>query len=152
MRKNVDELLILLEEKLNSFERKNEKISKGTVGWHIEHSLLVIIKICESVSVSNPENYEWKFSLKWLIVYFTGSFPRGKAKAPPTVLPGEAINLETMKISLALTRKRLSDLISCQPNQFFIHPFFGKMNRDSTQKFFAIHTRHHLKIINDILS
>jgi len=151
MRKNVDELLILLEEKLNSFERKNEKISEGTVGWHIEHSLLVIIKICESISSSNPEKYQWKFNLKWLIVSAIGSLPRGKAKAPQTVIPESVLSVTSLKESFSLARTAIESLEKCYPSQYFFHPFFGKMNQKSTFMFFSIHTKHHLKIIKDIM-
>ena len=151
MRKNIDELLISMEEKFKFFESKNEAVSFGSVGWHIEHSLLVIIKICESIANSDPNKYEWKLSLRWMIVYLIGSFPRGKAKAPNSVLPGEAINIETLKASVELARKSIRNLRSSPSNQFFLHPFFGKMNRDSTLVFFSIHTNHHLKIINDII-
>jgi hypothetical protein len=151
MRKNVEELLIQLEEKLNSFEHKNEKISEGTVGWHIEHSLLVIIKICESISSSNPEKYQWKFNLKWLIISVIGSLPRGKAKAPPTVIPESVLSATSLKESFSLAKTAIESLKKCYPNQYFFHPFFGKMNQKSTLEFFSIHTNHHLKIIKDIL-
>ena len=63
MRKNIDQILMSLENKFKFFESKNQDISQGSVGWHIEHSLLVIIKICESINNSDPSKYEWKFSL-----------------------------------------------------------------------------------------
>ena len=110
MRKKIEELLIMLEEKLNSFEHKNQKISDGTVGWHIEHSLLVIIKICESISSSNPEKYQWKFNLKWLIVSIIGSLPRGKAKAPPTVIPESVLTATSLKESFGLARTAIESL------------------------------------------
>jgi hypothetical protein len=152
MRKNIDKLLVSLEDKFNYFESRNEHVSNGSVGWHIEHSLLVIIKIYESISNSDYNKYEWKFRLRWLIFYLSGSFPRGKAKAPPAVLPSEAINLESLKTSVELARKSIIGLKSCHANQFFVHPIFGKLNKKSTMVFFAIHTNHHLKIINDILA
>ena len=151
MRKNVESSLILLEEKINFFDHKNKKISEGTVGWHIEHSLLVIIKICESISNSNPEKYQWKFNLKWLIVSTIGSLPRGKAKAPPTVIPESVLTATSLKESFGLARKAIENLKILQPNQYFFHPFFGKMNQKSTLVFFSIHTNHHLKIIKDIM-
>ena len=151
MKRSINDVLNQLEEQIPFFGSFNEKISSANVGWHIEHSLLVIIKICQSIANADPNKYEWKFSLRWLLFYLSGSFPRGKAKAPPAVIPVEAVNLETLKASIEIARKSISSLKSVHPNQYFIHPIFGKLNKKSTMAFFAIHTNHHLKIIRNIL-
>jgi hypothetical protein len=151
MKRSINLVLLQLEKQIPFFESFNEKISEGTVGWHIEHSLLVIIKICESISSSNPEKYQWKFNLKWLIVSVIGSLPRGKAKAPPTVIPESVLSATSLIESFSLAKTAIESLKKCYPNQYFFHPFFGKMNQKSTLEFFSIHTNHHLKIIKDIL-
>jgi len=152
MRKNINELLNQLEEKIPYFESKNKKISSANVAWHIEHSLLVIIKICEAVSASNPDKYKWKFSFWRLLVWLTGSLPRGRAEAPPVVIPGNASDVLSLKKSFDQARQSLNTLKGCHHNQYFFHPIFGKVKRSDTFDFFAIHTNHHLKIIKDILS
>ncbi|MFM7682628.1 MAG: PQQ-dependent sugar dehydrogenase [Bacteroidota bacterium] len=48
---------------INDAEKRSEDISSVNVGWHIEHSLLVIQKISESVIKSDQNKYKWKFSL-----------------------------------------------------------------------------------------
>lgn len=151
MRKNIDVVLEGLEDKIRFFESTNQQVSSAAVGWHIEHSLLVIIKICEAVSGSNPDKYQRMFSLKWLLVWITGTIPRGKAKAPPTVIPEAELTIFSLKNSLELARKSILSLKGADFNQYFYHPLFGMMNRESTLVFFAIHTNHHLKIIRDIL-
>ena len=149
--KNLDAIVPELATFIPNYNQSNRAISEVAVGWHIEHSLLVIIKICESISSSNPEKYQWKFNLKWLIVSVIGSLPRGKAKAPPTVIPESVLSATSLKESFSLAKTAIESLKKCYPNQYFFHPFFGKMNQKSTLEFFSIHTNHHLKIIKDIL-
>jgi hypothetical protein len=151
MKPSINEVLLKLEEQIPFFGSVNEKISLANVGWHVEHCLLVIIKICETINTSDPNKYKWKFNLKWLIILITRSLPRGKAKAPPAVIPGEVLTESSLRASIQLARKSIDSLISCHPDQYFYHPFFGKMNRNTTLVFFSIHTNHHLKIISDIL-
>jgi hypothetical protein len=65
----------------------NTSVSLVNVGWHIEHTLLVIIKIIESVTKSDPSKYIWKFNLTRAIVFTLKKFPRGKGVAPEIVKP-----------------------------------------------------------------
>ena len=129
----------------------NASVSSVNVGWHIEHSLLVITKIIETVVNSDPNKYEWKFDLKRSCVFFLGKFPRGKASAPEIVIPKqlEQPNYDTL---FANTRIAIKNLASAKSNQYFTHPIFGKLNKRHTFIMLDIHTKHHLKIIDDIIS
>lgn len=129
----------------------NSAISKADIAWHIEHSCLVIIKIIETIQKSHPSKFESKFSLKKSIVFLTGNFPRGAAKAPSSVLPSENVSTEHLTESIAKARASVHALLNCEKNQYFLHPIFGNLNSLQTFRFLAIHTNHHLKIINDIL-
>ena len=53
--------------------------------------------------------------------------------------------------SLKNTYQAITYLKDCEANQYFMHPFFGQLNKKQTIKFLEIHTEHHLKIIRDIL-
>ena len=69
-------LLNLVEElsqKIKSASIVESAISEGSVGWHIEHSCLVIIKITETVKTSNPDKYQWKFNFKRTFVLLAGN-------------------------------------------------------------------------------
>jgi hypothetical protein len=129
----------------------NNAVSEGSIGWHIEHSCLVIIKIAETIQQSDAKNYDPKFSLKKFIVFLMGKFPRGSAKAPASVLPLEDISTSHLEESIVKVKDAIQALKSTEKNKFFTHPIFGNLNVPKTIQFFGIHTQHHLLIIEDIL-
>lgn len=132
-------------------DKLNSGVSSVNIGWHIEHSLLVISRIIDTVTNSDPNKYEYKFDFKRTVVFLLGKFPRGKATAPEIVIPkqNEPINYDTL---FASTRAAIQVLKNAQPNQYFTHPIFGKLNKKHTFVMLDIHTKHHLKIIEDIIS
>ena len=132
-------------------DRINHEVSDANIGWHIEHSCLVIIRIADTIVKSDPKNYTTKFNFLKLIVFIKGKFPRGRAKAPASVIPTENITKEHLLVSIDNAKKAINEIIGCNKNQFFLHPIFGNLNVPNTLKFFGIHTRHHLLIIQDIL-
>jgi len=149
--KNLNAIVPELAMYIPNCDQSNKVISEVTVGWHIEHCLLVIKKITATVAQSDPLLFKSKFNLARFIYFLTKNFPRGKAKAPKAVIPTDVITLETLKESLENTYQAIAYLKECETNQYFMHPFFGQLNKKQTIKFLAIHTEHHLKIIRDIL-
>lgn len=85
-----------LETKLPFIEQKKESVSQASVGWHIEHSLLALIKMVNGVEYSKPNYYKWKFNFSLFYVLTLGKIPRGRAKVPDSVKPGEEINISTI--------------------------------------------------------
>lgn len=80
----------------------------------------------------------------------TGNIPRGRARSPKMVRPTETFNADTLTDHINKTRQQVRILETCIPNNYFVHPYFNKLNLKSTIKFIEIHTNHHLKIIKDI--
>lgn len=136
---------------LPNFETTNLEVSAASVGWHIEHSLLVIKQITATVAQSDPKVYQRKFNFTRFWVFLLSYIPRGKAKAPKVVIPGEDLNLKALEESVTHAIQAVAYLKGCQKYQHFMHPFFGVLNQQQTIRFLAIHTRHHLKIIQDIM-
>lgn len=136
---------------LSDLDKINTTISSVAVGWHIEHSLLVIKQITATVAQSDPLLYKRKFNFTRTWVYLFNYIPRGKAKAPKVVIPSSNLNIQHLEASIEHTYQAINYLKDCQPNQYFMHPFFGQLNQKQTLRFLAIHTAHHLKIIRDIL-
>jgi hypothetical protein len=144
-------LLQQLESHISNFEKTNPKVSNSTVGWQIDHCLLVINGVISQLEVSNPTEFQSKFNFPKFIVFTMGKIPRGKARAPKTVNPTEKATVIELQTKIELAKNNILKLTSFSENLFFKHPFFGDLNKKQTEKFLTIHTKHHLKIIEDIL-
>jgi hypothetical protein len=145
-------LLDQLQSDIASFDKVNLAVSSGSVGWHIAHSLKTIEQIVTACKNSNPSNYQWRFNFnRFLILTIAKKIPRGKAKAPKIVRPEGEISPETLGLSLSKVKENLMDWKDLDKNTYFPHPFFGILNKKETENFLALHTKHHLMIIDDIL-
>ncbi len=140
-----------LETRIPQIEKLNTSISKASVGWHIQHSVLVASQIIKALEKSNPKEYSPKFNLAKTIVFTLKKIPRGKAKAPEVALPKEIADAGGLKESIRSLIDTLPVLNTLQPNNYFMHPFFGHLNLKATITMLKIHTKHHLEIINDII-
>lgn len=144
-------LLQQLENHISNFEKTNPKVSNSTVGWQIDHCLLVINGIIGQLEISDPSKFQPKWTVPKFMVFTTGKIPRGKAQAPKVVIPTHVATQEELFAKLAAAKNNVLKLDSFSENQFFNHPFFKDLNVKQTKKFLTIHTKHHLKIIEDIL-
>ena len=149
--KNLDSIVPELATYIPKYNQSKITISEASVGWHIEHCLLVIKQITATVAQSDPLLFKSKFNLTRFFVFLSKHIPRGKAKAPKVVIPSDTITLDTLQESLKNTYQAITYLKDCEEKQYFMHPFFGQLNKKQTIQFLAIHTEHHLKIIRDIL-
>lgn len=132
-------------------DKRSERVSQADVGWHIEHSFLVIIRMVEFVSHSDPFEYQWQFNFKRTLIFLLNKFPRGKGEAPEAVKPHptDRKNLEQLYTQVEAAMEKLK---RATPNQYYLHSVFGKLNKSAVHKLLSIHTRHHLSIIRDIIS
>jgi hypothetical protein len=151
---NHDKLLAQLNELEGYFKYRDsisESVSNATVGWQAYHILKVLYIVSNAIIASDPNDYKKQFN-KYKAVFFTFNyFPRGKARAPRVSRPPETFNLEDLTNQLKLVNQNLKDFLNLEPNANFKHHIFGYLNKKETQKFFVLHTEHHLKIIRDIL-
>ena len=149
--KQLPGLLKRLEEQIPHAAKSNPAVSKGNVGWHIEHSLLVINAIADAVKKSDANNYKWKFNMARTFIYAIGQIPRGKVKAPASVQPKGEFNIDKVEADFITAHNNIAVLKGLPANQFFKHPFFGDLNVKPTVTFLELHTRHHLKIMEAII-
>lgn len=148
----ISRLLNELEAAIPLAEKKSPLISQANVGWHIEHSLLVIHAVLDSLRRSDPALYKWKFSMPRIFVYSFGTIPRGRGKAPAIVQPNGTCEPAKLYEAIKTAKEKWEGLDKLPANSFFKHPYFGHLNVKPTRRFLAIHTEHHLKIIREIIN
>lgn len=146
-----DKQLQYIQEYLPFINKKQVKISKATVGWHLDHILKVINAVFEGVKNSNPKEYKKQFNGLRLLFFTMKFFPRGKAKAPKRVMPPVIILKEEIERQLKIAIQNIATINEIKENQYFFHPLFKQLNKKQTLFFLKLHTHHHLKIVKDIL-
>lgn len=149
----LENVLNQIEQNIEFHERVNESVSKVSVGWQLEHTMLVINNVVEALEKSNAKEYRFKYTPIRFFIMAIGKIPRGKGRAPKGVNPleEEPRTIEGLKTQLEKAKLSIQKLPTLNKDQFFIHPLFGNMKRNSTIKFLGIHSNHHLAIIKDIL-
>jgi hypothetical protein len=147
----LQDLLKELENHIPLHEKINPVVSQSTIGWQIDHSLLVINGVIDELKNSNPENYKWKFNKIRLLIQITNKIPRGKVRVPKSVKPIDTATIESLKTKMELAKKNLSDMEKLPAKSYFTHPFFGNLKLKTTIWFLKLHTKHHLKIIKEIV-
>jgi len=149
--RNIEKRLQKLYTFIGDADKVNSSVSSANVGWHIEHSLLVIIKMISALTASDPAQYKWKFNLARAIVFTINKFPRGKGKAPDAVNPKQ-IEKTDFDSLFTKTREKIEELKKADPNKFYEHNIFGVLNKKNTFIVLDIHTNHHIQIIEDVIS
>jgi len=144
-------LLDQLETKIPYYELHNDTISKVSVGWHIEHTLISFNEYVDLLSKSNPEEYKWSFNFIRNIVLITKIIPRGFGKSPETLIPKTHINNKLLTKLLADTRKNIKQFENLSQDTFLEHPVFGQLKLMQAVNFLDTHAKHHLEIIDDII-
>lgn len=146
--------LINLVDELASYipqlEARNEAVSASSVGWQIEHSLLVISSVIEGVKRSDPSKYKWSFKPIKYLIFWRGKIPRGKSRAPKFVTP-DTFTAESLLNHIEQCRAKVMEIDSIGAGHYFSHPYFGDTKKKDVIPFLEMHTDHHLKIIKDIL-
>ena len=135
---------------ISESDKQNVSVSNANIGWQIDHSLRVMNQIIAALIRSNPDEYKSKFNWRKAYVFLTKRIPRGKVNAPKGILPTEEITESSLHSAIELAKENILLLGNCNPNHFFVHPFFGQVNVRETYVFIEVHTEHHLKIIRDI--
>lgn len=129
----------------------NDQVSKSTVGWHLDHVLLVIGSIYKQLESSDSSKYQRKFNKIRTLVFTLNGIPRGRGKSPDRVYAKEDVSKEEIIDRLKEVKATLTKFDSLPNGVYFDHPYFGMLTRAETKKFVKIHTNHHLKIVKDIL-
>jgi len=148
---NIQNQLRKIESLVPEINKENLQISKASVGWHLEHSLLILNGSLKGLTMTNPENYRPKFSIKKFVFLNFGLIPKGKIKSPKQFIPLETPTKESIEKLLNLAKERLETVKNLPSKSYITHPFLGDFDKITTLKFLVLHTNHHLKIVDDIL-
>ncbi|MCZ2481474.1 hypothetical protein G9H64_00775 [Aquirufa nivalisilvae] len=140
-----------LEENIAHAHVSNFQISEGSVGWHIEHSLLVMITVISALKKSDPNSYRWVFNWKRVWIFFTQKIPRGRVKAPKYVDPLQVTDLHVSDV-LAKVHQLLEEMKTLPSKSYFRHFIFGDLALKDTHYFLRVHTHHHLKIMAELIN
>ncbi|MEO0505585.1 MAG: DUF1569 domain-containing protein [Bacteroidota bacterium] len=147
----MDDQMEVLQAYISKRDAANPSVSKVDVAWHIDHSLKTINRVYEELDKSNPEEYRYTFSFSRICIFAWGDFPRGVAQAPKVVRPPKKIETDNLYSQWEEARQNLDKLKELDDRVHFKHPYFNIINKGQTKRFLRIHTRHHLRIIEDIL-
>ena len=152
--KSVDKLLKLIseiEKRIPYALKSNETVSKVNVAWHLDHSVKVIVGISKQLLRSDVSAYKANFNFPRAVLFTLGFIPRGRGKSPKVVLPPDTILIEDITTQVEMGKELVSGLKELPKNAHFAHPVFGVLNKSKAIRFIEIHTKHHLRIIDDIL-
>ena len=126
-------------------------VSTADVAWHLDHALKVMLNVYEALEASDTEEYSYAINPVRAVVFATGRIPRGVAKSPASVTPPDDIRTEDILTQLGEARDLLPKFYELEKRRYYEHFVFGKLNSRRATKFVLIHTRHHLRIIEDIV-
>ena len=149
--KNIKDQLQKIESLVPKIDVTDETVSKASVGWHLEHSLLIINSSLKGLTMTDPKDYKPKFSLKKFVFLNFGVIPRGKIQAPKQFFPVEIPTQESIMKLINLAKDRLEAVKDLPEKSFITHPFLGDFDKETALTFLGLHTNHHLKIVDDIL-
>ncbi|MEM6525351.1 MAG: hypothetical protein AAF693_16225 [Bacteroidota bacterium] len=144
-------LLAQLALHLKNRKFENKSISEASIGWHLIHSLLVINNITESLLVSDPNKYVKEDNRVRDIVLTKKQIKRGVAHSPEAVTPGQEIKKGQIKDLLDQAKVNVVKFALIPKHAHFTHYSMGMLKKKEAIKFLIIHTKHHLKIINEIV-
>lgn len=145
-------LLNQIESHLPHANRSNSAVSKSNVAWHLDHALKVVIGISKQLHRSDISDYKPNINMFRTLCFTIGFIPRGRGKSPKIVLPPDIILIDDIMAQIEMARELIERLKPLPKQSNFKHFAFGHLNKSQTLRFIEIHTKHHLKIINDILN
>ncbi len=132
-------------------DSRDTKVSKVPVVWHLDHILKVINRTYYILEKSDRTLHQKRFSWIRTHSFALRRISRGKEQSLASFLPPDIIKTEDLLLQLELARKNICDLKTLDEHSNFIHPVFGQLNKKQSKRFLEIHTKHHLKIVKDIL-
>lgn len=128
--------------------------SKWSPSEHLDHAIKVMASIVNRLLDTEAPRGERPLTFIGRLVLLLGWIPRGVGKAPERVR-GTQCNSADLHAALAKLEGKLA-LLTAQHlddtrGRIVPHPRFGDLVPTVALRFTVIHTRHHLRIVEDIL-
>ncbi|MBV7268875.1 DinB family protein [Winogradskyella luteola] len=156
MNQDNPEVLVPLLAKVENYiphrDEINPEVSKADVAWQLDHILKTINRVTEVLEKSNPDAFKSSISGARIMSLTAGYIPRGRAQSPDVVKPPEVIVAKAIYRQLEEAKVNIAKLKELDENSNFEHFVFGQLNKAQTIRFMEVHTKHHLKIVDDILN
>ncbi len=151
------QLLTLAEQKVERLSRRSDRVSAWSVAQHLDHLAQANAQCAAAISRlldSRPDDTGPGLKLAGRAVLLTGWIPRGRGVAPPTTVPSAVppseirSRLGDAQTAVNAIGQRLNEIDGARAR--LSHPALGGFTALQWLRFIAIHTRHHLKIIEEI--
>lgn len=138
----------------NDLAGRSERVSKWSMGQHIEHMYRASLYVLERIQEAETQPVSGKPNILGRGFLLAGFIPRGVFTAIPEVRPKEG----DMKTILDLKSKLKTYLENqetdldkiCAAEGCSRHPRMGWLRQDQWLFFLEVHHRHHLAIIKDL--
>jgi hypothetical protein len=127
-------------------------VSQWSVGMHIHHCALVMQGIAAAAARCDAAAPRWSPNFLRAVVLATGRIPRGRVEAPAATRPAAEVGDAQLAAALHDAAESVRRLSAVPADAWFRHFALGVLRGRSVARFLAVHNRHHLRIISDILA
>jgi hypothetical protein len=119
---------------------------------HLDHTIKVASGLLHVLNKEEIPRLPRGISLVGRLVLLTGWIPRGRGRSPERMLPAPATvdELQQRLTEMDAQIERIANRTAATPAFPIVrHPVFGGLTYGQALRFIAIHTHHHLKILDD---
>jgi hypothetical protein len=131
-----------------------QQVSGWSPAEHLDHTVKVAQSVIHRIGDAAAEPSPRKMSMIGRAVLLFGWIPRGKGKAPER-LRGVLCTVEDLEARIARYESALATVTAPTAAAARLpivpHPRFGGLTPAEAVRFVAVHTRHHLRIVADVL-
>ena len=150
--RQLDRVEALLAEEPDATLLRAPRVSGWSVAEQVDHLLKIVNVQVGRMFERRPSRRGINFPGR--IVLAVGRIPRGVGKSPEAVR-GTPAHRDDLRSALAAARARVAELAAdrelCAERRPLVgHPYFGGLTPREALRFLAIHTDHHLRIVERI--
>ena len=134
---------------------RQERVSAWSPAEHLDHMYKVSMSIVRRITEEGAQPSKRGINVMGRVILFFGWIPRGRGKTPER-LSGTICTGPHIEASLGRLEQVLDNLpvaaVDASRSPIVPHPMFGGLTPSQALRFIVIHTKHHLRIIDEILA